>query len=106
MKITTKQAIRQDWDKVRSWNYKLRHLPSYQSVVYAELDGIHGQVHTNDLERVYYIIDGEGEFIFDNQSISVKKGDIITVPSHTVYDYKPVGKKTLKILLFMELWDN
>lgn len=106
MKISQNKSIRQDWDQVKSWNYKLKHLSYYQSVVYAELDGDHGKVHTNDLERVYYIIDGQGKFIIKNKTTSVKKGDVVTVPAHTNYDYKPINNTTLKILLFMELWDN
>jgi mannose-6-phosphate isomerase-like protein (cupin superfamily) len=106
MKISKKQSIRQDWDKVRSWNYKLNHLSAKMSVVYAELDGIHGEVTTKEVERIYYILDGEGEFTFNGKTFKVDKEDVITVPPKTVYDYWPVGNKTLKVLLFMELWDN
>jgi len=106
MKISKASAVRQDWDRVKSWNYKLKSLPGYQSVVYAELRGDHGEVHTNDLERVYYIVDGQGEFSFLGKTIAVKKDDVITVPAHTNYDYKPIENTVLKVLLFMELWDN
>jgi mannose-6-phosphate isomerase-like protein (cupin superfamily) len=106
MKIGLNEAKRQDWDQVKSWNYKLKHIKDYQSVVYAELDGDHGEVHTNDLERIYFIVSGKGEFKFNNQIFVAKKGDVITVPPKTKYNYKPLGKKSLKILLFMELWDN
>lgn len=106
MKISQKQAIREDWNQVKSWNYKLNHLFPKMSVVYAELDGDHGQVHTKDFERIYYILDGKGEFDIQGKKTGVQKSDVITVPPHTTYDYKPLAGKTLKILLFMELWDN
>jgi len=106
MRIARTQAKRQDWDEVRSWNYKIANLSPKMSVVYAELDGVHGEVKTKDIERIYYILDGKGEFTFSNKTFKVSKGDVITVPPNTTYDYKPIGKKTLKILLFMELWDN
>lgn len=106
MKISKKQSIREDWDQVKSWNYKLKHLKDYQSVVYAELDGDHGEVETKEVERVYFVLDGEGFFDIDGKVIEVEKGDVITVPPHTTYNYQPTGNKTLKILLFMELWDN
>ena len=106
MKIAKTQSKRQDWDKVRSWNYKLTNLSPKTSVVYAELDGPHGEVKTKDAERVYYILEGKGEFAFNNETIEVSKEDVVTVPPDTVYDYKPVGKETLKAILFMELWDN
>lgn len=106
MKITKKQSVRYDWDKVKSWNYKLKHLQPYQSVVYAEIDGDHGAVHTNDVERIYYIVDGEGEFTFNNETVSVQKGDVLTIPPKTNYNYYSINKTILKIVLIMELWDN
>lgn len=106
MKINLSQAVREDWDQCRSWNYKLKQLPGYQSTVYAELDGPHGESHTADLERVYFIVEGQGEFNIAGKLEKVAKGDVITIPPQTTYDYKPTEKTTLKILLFMELWDN
>jgi len=70
MKISKNKAIKEDWDEVKSWNYKLPHLDPKMSVVYAELDGEHGLVHTNEIERVYYIIEGQGEFIFNKERIN------------------------------------
>lgn len=106
MKISKSQARRQDWDEVKSWNYKLSSLSQQMSIVYAELEGVHGEVKTNKVERVYYILDGEGEFSIDGKTVSVSKEDVITVPPNTIYDYKQSGDKLLKVLLFMELWDN
>jgi len=106
MKIIKDQAIREDWDEVKSWNYKLTHLLPKMSVVYAELDGDHGLVHTNDLERIYYIIEGQGEFIIGKEKIFAKTGDVVTIPPKTKYDYKPENNTKMKIILFMELWDN
>lgn len=107
MKISKNQAICQDWDKVKSRNYKLKHLSNkYQSVVYAQLNGDHGEVSTKDIERVYFIIEGSGKFIINEKIIQIEAGDIITVPPRTKYDYSPDENSTLKVILFMELWDN
>lgn len=107
MKIAKTQATREDWDEVRSWNYKLPiELSGYQSVVYAELDGDHGSVNTEDTERIYFVIAGSGEFTFNGEAIDVEAGDVLTVPPNTEYDYKPTKGTTLKVLLYMELWDN
>ena len=62
MKITKSEAVREDRDEVKSRNYKLGIQEKYQSVVIAELKGPHGEVVTGDIERVYYISDGKGEF--------------------------------------------
>ena len=106
MKITQKEAIRQGWDEVKSWNYKLKQIKDYESVVYAEVKGEHGEVQTKDLERIYFVIEGEGEFMINKEKTRVEKGDIITIPVQSRYDYKAMGGSTLKVLLFMELWDN
>jgi len=106
MKITKSQSISQDWDQVKSWNYKLKHLTPYQSIVYAEIFNDHGEVHTNDVERIYYIIDGEGEFEYNKQIITVCKGDVITIPPKTIYNYHSSNNSILKVVLMMELWEN
>ena len=106
MKISQKDSVRHDWDKTKSWNYKLRHLSPYQSIVYAEVTNDHGEVHTEDVERIYYIIDGEGEFVINGETTKVAKGDLFTVPQKTIYDYHSLSGQTLKVLLVMELWDN
>ena len=107
MKIKKSETSREDWDQVRSWNYKLKDLrDKYQSVVYAELDGIHGEVKTKDVERVYFILSGEGEFKVGEEKIHVEAGDVLTIPASTAYDYWPTTEETLKVILFMELWDN
>lgn len=106
MKITQDQAVRQDWDQTKSWNYKLTHIKPYQSVVYAEITNDHGEVHTNEVERIYYIVDGEGEFVVNGETTAVKSGDVFTVAPHTTYNYHSLPGKTLKVVLAMELWDN
>jgi mannose-6-phosphate isomerase-like protein (cupin superfamily) len=106
MKITKNQAVREDWDEVKSWNYKLPHLEPRMSVVYAELEGDHGQVHTENIERVYYIIEGQGEFTIGEEKILINAGDVITVPPETKYVYKSMDNTKLKVVMFMDLWEN
>jgi len=106
MKITQQQSIRQDWDQTKSWNYKLKHLNPYQSIVYAEITNDHGEVHTNEIERIYYIVDGKGEFVINNKITSVQAGDVFTIPPKTVYNYHALPGQTLKVVLIMDLWDN
>lgn len=106
MKITKQDAVRHDWDKVKSWNYKLPQMDKYKSVVYAEIDGSHGKVFTNKLERIYYIVDGQGEFNINGNITKVIKGDIFTIQENTHYNYSSINNTVLKIVLFMELWDN
>lgn len=106
MKINKSSAAREDWNKTKSWNYKLPQMKDYQSVVYAEIQGDHGEVSSNNIERVYYIVDGEGEFEMGNEIITVTNGDVLTVSPKTTYNYHSINGTTLKVILFMELWDN
>jgi len=109
MKVRKEEAIKEVWDNVESRNYKLTHLPSkYQSIVYAKLTGSHGEVHTSEVERVYYVLRGEGEFNVEGEMTKVVQGDVFTVPPQKTYNYYPLQDSTepLEILLFMELWNN
>lgn len=47
----------------------------------------HGKVKSLVSDRIYYIMEGEGYFIIDDEKIDVKATDVIIVPKNTVYDY-------------------
>ncbi|MBT3356585.1 hypothetical protein HN784_00465 [bacterium] len=106
MKITKKESTKENWEGVKSRNYKIKTLEKNHSVVYAELKGVHGKVKTKGIERIYYILEGEGFFDIEGVIKEVGKDDVITIPPCTEYDYAPLKDKELKILLFMEFWDN
>ena len=106
MYISKTAAKREDWDQVKSWNYKLPQLQPSKSVVYAEIVGEHGEVTTRESEWVYYVIEGSGEFVIDGQAQQVEAGDVITVPANTKYNYKSVVERPLKVVMFIDLWDN
>jgi mannose-6-phosphate isomerase-like protein (cupin superfamily) len=61
---------------------------------------------TQDTERIYYITHGKGKFKIEENIVDVEDGDVVTIPAHTKYNYRPTTKETLKVLLFMELRDN
>jgi len=88
----------------KSWNYKLKNLN--KSVVYAEIVGEHGETETTDVERIYYIVGGRGEFEYLNKKFAVDEGDVITIPVKTKYNYWSKDQTVLKIVLIMEIWDN
>ncbi len=106
MYISNESAKREDWDQVKSWNYKLPNTNPKMSVVYAEVAGEHGEVTTKNLEWIYYIIDGESYFIIDGKNQSVKKGDVIIVPAHTPYNYYGNELRPLKVVMVIDFWDN
>ena len=49
---------------------------------------------------VYRILDGNGEFIVEDESIFVKAGDVITIKPNTIFAYKG------KMLLILEMTPN
>ena len=49
---------------------------------------------------VYRVLDGEGEFIIEDESSFVKPGDVITIQPNTIFAYKG------KMLLILEMTPN
>lgn len=47
----------------------------------------HGKVKSLLSDRIYYVLEGEGYFIINEEKIPVKQTDVIIVPRNTVYDY-------------------
>jgi len=105
VKISKQQAVNSDWEHVRTWNYKIKSSKENKSIVIAELEGEHGEVHTNENDRIYYILDGEGEFQINGENIKVSKEDLVIIPPNTNYNYWAIEGKILKVILFMELWE-
>jgi mannose-6-phosphate isomerase-like protein (cupin superfamily) len=65
------------------------------SAAYFEVEERHGMVRNLISDRIYFVLDGMGDFIIDNEKVAVQKGDVIIVPRNTNYDYQ--GK--LKLFL-------
>lgn len=103
MKITKNQAPRFAWGKVWGLNYKFPE--KNMSVLYANLEEVHGEVTTNEMERYYYILSGDGEFEIEGKKDQVIPGDVITIPPKTKYNYWPIGA-SMEVILFMEYWDS
>ncbi len=64
------------------------------SVGIVEWRGRHGRIMQPVSDRVYLVIDGEGEFYFggeegqDEETVSVGKDDVLLILKGTVYDYE------------------
>lgn len=64
------------------------------SVGIVESRGRHGRIMQPVSDRVYLVIDGEGEFYFggeegqDKETVSVGKDDVLLIPKSTVSDYE------------------
>jgi mannose-6-phosphate isomerase-like protein (cupin superfamily) len=106
IKISKDQAVRSDWHKMKSLNWKFPTIRGGTSVVVAEFEGPHGKVRTKkDRERIYYILEGTGEFEIEEEKLPVQEGDVVAIPPGTWYNYWPT-RGTLKVLLVMDLWNS
>ncbi len=77
------------------------------SVSQFEVTGRHGKVKSLVSNRIYLVLEGEGEFIINEQIIPVKATDVIVVPKDTPYDYKAKKGKTLKLfMIHTPAWDS
>lgn len=56
--------------------------------------------YNSESTHIYNVLEGEGEFIIDNNSFIVKKGDIVTIKPNQVFYYSG------KMLLKMEMLPN
>lgn len=56
--------------------------------------------YNSESTHIYSVLEGEGEFIIDNTSFIIKKGDIITIKPKQVFYYSG------KMLLTMEMLPN
>lgn len=48
----------------------------------------HGRIKNTHSDRIYLILDGEGEFIIGDEVVPVSKDDVVIVPRNTKYDYR------------------
>jgi len=61
--------------------------------------GTKNELHSHDdIETVYYIVQGEGKVTIGDETEHVKKGDVLFTPLKTKHQVVITGKETLIIL--------
>lgn len=103
-KISAGDAFRYDTEAQKGWYYQLPEVEGGRSVIYSEVTGDHGQRVIGNRPRIYYIFEGEAEYVVNGEKIVARPGDVIVVPPNSTYSYKAT-KPTVKLLLVMELLD-
>jgi mannose-6-phosphate isomerase-like protein (cupin superfamily) len=91
MKFTLEKANKFGWEGLKGFAYNSSDDFSRLSGAYFEVTSSHGKVKTSYSDRIYYVIEGNGEFIVDDSVIEVAKTDVIIIPKNTPYDYKAIG---------------
>lgn len=105
MKFQLKNAHQFKWKGLRGWAYNSKEDFPNASGAYFEVAKSHGKVKTTYSDRVYYVIDGQGEFVINNKKFSVTKSDVIIVPKNTPYDYKTKGGVMKLFLVHIPAYD-
>ncbi|MFA6277769.1 MAG: cupin domain-containing protein [Pedobacter sp.] len=55
--------------------------------------------HSHTDEEVFYVLEGEFEFMLNGSLIPAVPGSVIHVPSNNVHNYRNTGQKTGKLLV-------
>jgi mannose-6-phosphate isomerase-like protein (cupin superfamily) len=97
-KFELKEARDFGWEGLKGKAYNNSSDFKNASAAFFEVTGRHGKVKSLVSDRIYYIMEGEGEFIINEKAVPVKAGDVIIVPKNTPYDYRNKGK-VLKLFL-------
>ncbi|MFA5755117.1 MAG: hypothetical protein WC909_01995 [Candidatus Paceibacterota bacterium] len=88
MKFEFNKTLKFGWKGLKGWSYNSSADFPRASAAYFEVTGNHGRVKSKKSDRIYFVVDGRGEFMIKDKTISVKKKDVIIVPRNTDYDYK------------------
>jgi mannose-6-phosphate isomerase-like protein (cupin superfamily) len=98
-KFELKDAYEFGWEGLKAKAYSDASNFKEASVSVFYVTGSHGKVKSLVSNRIYYVLEGEGEFIINNEIIPVKITDVVIVPKNTPYDYKAKKGTTLKLFL-------
>ena len=92
MKFTLKKTHKFGWSGVDGWNYDF---DDKVSVSYIEISkNIPRRKNTRN-DRVYFILEGEAEFVIEGKKKVVKEKEVVRIPKKTTYSYKPLKKLRL-----------
>lgn len=88
MKFELNNAYKFGWEGIKGWAFNNKETFPNASAAYFEITGRHGKVKTTKSDRIYYVIDGEGEFEINSEVVNVVKSNVVIIPKNTPYDYK------------------
>lgn len=98
MKFTLKTSKKFGWDGLEGWEYNSKEDFRNASAAFLEVTGQHGKSRTKVSDRVYYVVDGVGEFVIGGRKVGVAKSDVVIIPKNTAYDFRAT-EGTLKLFL-------
>lgn len=87
-KFKLEDAFEFGWPGIKGYAYNSKDDFERASAALFVVKERHGRVKNLKSDRIYLVLDGNGEFIIKNDTIPVKKNDVIVVPRNTEYDYR------------------
>jgi mannose-6-phosphate isomerase-like protein (cupin superfamily) len=93
MKLTLATAYPWSMPGLEGRSYGSKDISPTASASIIEVDGRHGKGKTTVSDRIFYILEGEGEFVVGDEVFPVQSTDVIVVPKNTSFDYS--GKMKL-----------
>ena len=103
-KIAKKDAVLHERAGVKGWYYQFPEIEGGTTMAYAQFTGGYGERTVGNRARIYYVLEGGGEFMLNGDKFPFKSGDAIAVPANSTYNFWPKGD-AVKVLLVMELLD-
>jgi quercetin dioxygenase-like cupin family protein len=80
------------------WLISQKEAPNFAMRLF-ELDkGGHTPLHTHPTEHEVFILEGEGELIFENKANPFKTGYVVYVPPDKLHQFKNTGNGLLRFL--------
>ncbi len=104
MKISKRDAIKHSRTGVDGTYYQLPTINGGTTVAYAQFTGEHGERTIGERARIYYILEGEAEFLINGEKFMAEKDDVVPIPPRATYNLWPKSQ-AVKVILFMELLD-
>ena len=87
MKFKLKNAQPFESEGIRGLSYNTKEEFPSASAAYIEVKGRKEKVRNIVSDKIFYVLEGEGEFMINGEIIPVKATDVVVVPKMTPYNY-------------------
>ena len=103
-KFSKKEAVRFRKSGVEMWVYSDKNNCDKGNLIYQEVDGGHNEEFLNSRSAfIYYIVEGRGIFVIEDEEIPVEAGDTVIVPPGKRFYY--LGKMK-QVLVTAPAWEE
>jgi len=87
MKFKLKNGQPFEMEGIKGLTYNSREEFPLASAQYLEVQGRHEKVRSLVSDRIYYVIEGEGEVMINGETMPVKSSDVVIVPKMAPYNF-------------------